>query len=975
MKNNILKNLIVLILLILTSLGQVQAYTISVDGAKGRDGSREHNYSTNSGASSGRGSDGRDSSRSSKGQDAGRMEIFLKEITRDGQPSKIEVTGLKIDADGRRSRINEVLNFGNGQILNLSAVGGRGGHGGHGGNGQGGCNGRDGRDAHKRSSAGDGTDGCNGGDGGDGTPGSNGGVGGQIIVNVTHQDVHILRSISINIDGGSGGNAGKNGRAGSGGRGGDGGRGDTWREKTGTRPVRVSYTDYETSTERDCNMERQGDGSYKNVCSNRTVRTPVTKYRTEYEDIIETFSTPGGRDGSNGRSGSSGHGNTSSGMRGNNGSYVFKVNYSNGSTEQYRRPFELKILSYNVVEDESTRNGVFEPGETIHLENITVSNVGGAPSPTGKANVFTSLRSSSLQVIKDKLKVPQLRSGERHTFRERLTLRIPNDSQVGRNNPVEILHNIIPTASVDKTRMRLREFGLQKALSAKYPVVLTFFDVPEVMAPGERLPVMVRIKNISSRPIGQDRSLENDISVAGGDTPRENISFDRIEGEDHKSLTWAIESVGPGDSVLLETFVSLAEETPVYTGFSVRTDLLLTKLEQEQNSILQSIILDIKVAAKYRYREDSSLLLITNSKTERAEYNAWMEFGKRLGIKIDVWDLSYYGAFSLTKQLESGSSLMENYRNKTIVFVKNGGEDTERAIRSIRANDFLRATKDYNINFLFLGGNESEANNMIQAYLNQTRSGEEAVQAEVKNNGLAMIFQSFRRRREEAISNLNEELLDSKPGQRFIIESKGRNGIVARPALGIDGGQAYAISYSRNELRDPRVILSEEMKRAIILPLSFNNKLNLIENRVSAESRDAVLFDLIHEINLADQGTERSDGARLEIMSNYLALLNKLEATEKKDYFNYILAGVSEFAKVLDSKYLKGRIQNDLSKFENDQVKSLRAEIKTKAEDRIQHLPGISERDNLKNMLTLPAVHRLQSTEHSQDENIILENQ
>lgn len=971
MRRSTLKILALFAALLIFSIESTIAYSISVDGARGRDGSKERDYSTSPGASSGRGNNGSNATRSTPGQDAGSINITLSDISSPGQASEVRLSGHKITADGRRVQINDTLNFGRGQVLNLSALGGRGGDGGHGGNGQGGCNGRDGRDARKRQSAGNGTDGCNGGNGGDGTAGSNGGNGGQIIVNVSINDVHLLRSININVEAGSGGNRGRNGDAGRGGRGGDGGRGDRWQEKTGTRQVRVSYQERVRGAD-DCNLVSNGDNSFSNRC------TPTyhyeTKYRYETEDVYEWFSTPAGRDGSNGRSGNSGNGRISAGNRGSNGNYVFNVIYPNNRKEQYLKPFQLKITSYNVVEDEATRNGIFEPGEIIHLENITVTNSGGAPSPNGNAKVFTSLASSSLQVIKDRLEIPALKRGERHTFRERLTLRIPDDSQVGGSNPVEILHSINPTAHVDKTRMRLSEFGLQKALHAKHPVVLTFFDVPEIMAPGEKLPLIVKIKNISSRPLGDRREIENNITSRGGDTPSEDIHFGRNQTEQERSLTWAIENLGAGEMAILETFITLSDDTPVYTGFSVQTTLLFERLGDDDPSAIQRQILDIKVAQKYNYREDAKILLVTNSNTTRDEYNAWMRFSRDLNIKMDIWDLSYYGSFSLSKSLESGSSLMENYRNKTVLFIKSNSRDTQQALRTLQAKDFLKATQDYNINFLFVGGSEDENQNLINAYLNKTRVSSEEQTAEVNNSIFARLFSTIQGRRAESLQAFNQSLLDNNPNQRFIIEARNNDTLVARPALGISGGHAYTLSFSEREIHSPQFILSKEMRRAVLLPLSFNSKLDLMEAKPTEEVRDAIMFDLIHEVSLADQGLERSDRTRIELMSNFLSLVNKLKAN-KSSHYDEILAGALEYADYLNTNSLKKKIKDELNQFSSDQVTELRAEIAAKASSRHQLLPGLSERDNLKNMLTLPAVHRVQSTDHIQNENILMENQ
>ena len=69
------------------------------------------------------------------------------------------------------------------------------------------------------------------------------------------------------------------------------------------------------------------------------------------------------------------------------------------------------------------------------------------------------------------------------------------------------------------------------------------------------------------------------------------------------------------------------------------------------------------------------------------------------------------------------------------------------------------------------------------------------------------------------MEDLNQKLLNENPNQRFIISRSGETGLIARPALGINGGHAYALSLGDRELRHRQTIMSSEMYRAVLLTL------------------------------------------------------------------------------------------------------------------------------------------------------------
>jgi hypothetical protein len=312
-----------------------------------------------------------------------------------------------------------------GRELRLTAVGGIGETGNNGGDGQHGLDGVDGTPASKGSDATNGTNGGDGGAAGRGSSGADGGPGGDIHIFVDESSTHLLMSVSWDVRGGIGGRAGIHGSPGEGGRGGRGGMGWQWDEIVGykyyctdsciraaghvpTSALARAGTQINASRSRvgasamammapmgarvvsGNNLERFIAQAAVAYSAARTPRTDPGACKCgggsgncagcDLKPIRSYFKRAPGLDGKDGESGASMTTPLVKGWRGGEGTVTIAVQHHNGDTLRYTSSWALELVSFEIEDDND--DGIFEPGDFLHIRRVTVRNVGGMPTPT-----------------------------------------------------------------------------------------------------------------------------------------------------------------------------------------------------------------------------------------------------------------------------------------------------------------------------------------------------------------------------------------------------------------------------------------------------------------------------------------------------------------------------------------------------------------------------------------------------------------
>lgn len=676
--------------IVMVTSGQLQAQSaeqqrdhgsvlIDVSGKRGHDGEDGYSYSSGSSAS-GYGSDGRDggdAGRSTRGQDAGSIELQVFDQSKDPN-AKPEEAGVVIignfvmPSGDRRSR-NWVIPIETLVGIRAEAEGGDGGHGGNGGRGQDGARGRPGVDATRYSWGTDGGPGGDGGNGGDATSGSDGAKGGRAEVTMRDQDTHVMMAFSYNVDGGEKGRRGTNGDAGRGGPGGEGGDSLTWVTTTTSRDSKGNTT---------------------------------THFHTHFH--------PGGSDGADGRSGRHGNAVVRDGRDGEKGEFILTVILPDGARQSVKDRYRLHLVSYDLVTEND--DGIAQPGERVYVKNMVFQNDGAIDTPL--ADIRVELFGGEwIETTETKPFVlpKRLAPGQALTVADPgLSFKIRNHKITEAGARFEDVVTLSPAATVTQINRRMPEFSHPVQIPITFPLEITPLSALSSAGPGQAFRVFWKVTNRSRRAYGSASELrsviKNSFLRVGGDLDPEDILFVTPEGQ-AVSLTEgflkAIERLEPDESRVLEGYLAISEAAEVYRDTVLENKLEVGSLaDPTRPETHQFQHFELRIAQTYVSKPGSDILLVTNHKTTREELKAWEALLARYALSYNVWDLSLNGYLDFMAEINTeGSTLSREFFGKTVVVLNNSFEhlgDTIRGDQFISVSDLDVTTRENGVNFLFV---------------------------------------------------------------------------------------------------------------------------------------------------------------------------------------------------------------------------------------------------------------------------------
>ncbi|MBL7688261.1 MAG: hypothetical protein JNJ49_09510 [Bdellovibrionaceae bacterium] len=940
---------------------------LNANGSHGRDGQDGNSNSSYSNAAAyGDGRNGGNAGPSSAGMNGGNISVTLSDLERGGN-GYVQILGT---VDGRGA--NQTVDLSPGLNIHLKALGGNGGRGGNGGDGEGGARGQRGSDATRYSSGTNGGRGHNGGNGGDATAGSNGGDGGTINVQLPINDLHLALLVQTDVAGGQGGTGGKPGRGGQGGDGGSGGSSFSWEEKTGERcdPDR---------------LESNSNGSYTTV-------------KGQCHDIMTSHSNSGGFQGSSGSSGHSGGGNISSGARGRDGTYSFSVKEENGSISRYSRPFDLRMTSFSFRELDP--NGIFEPGETVEVTGIQIENRSDMPWVPGKAKAIVSLSNTDWIIAEpQEIEIPAVNGKSRIQLSKTLTFKIRDNRLKAEHNRMSISESIVPMATMTRINRTVDGLRLPRTLVISYPVEVSRISAKKTsLAPGESTDIFWSVKNISTAPLGTQsaagRSLEASIRSwrpTGSENLAGGVTFNGSQIISAYSQSVAL--LQPGASFTLKGTLTFDDKNLPYTDFYVGAGAKLKTIESGSPSKeVQLSTLRFTIAQIFAGAADSNWLLVTNGGTQRDEYVAWLSLAKRLGMKVDVWDVSYQGTLALLKALPKGAALSDLYKNRTIIVLNNANDKHVRSSDMISTSEYLQAARDKGVRVYIVGGDEkldlltkkhSTGSGALISYEDAMTGRVPFEQNETYNVEITdkSLFKPKTTLLQTRIDELKTQLTKAHPKDRFLIKVVNRTikkiGDGLRPqytlgtidvtrtlGTGVRGGLAWLPRDDR-ETQDKNFILSDENMAASLVASGLREKYVAMKSVAANPAwQDLALNSMVLEIAEA-----------VDNESPNTAIIEELKALIQNDATNPnataslgLLGGRLEFyMKKASLTKMDSALEPLVTLLTTRNSKSANAEydrLNTLASDRKGMLPGIDKRQNARRMLFMPIISRTLRTSH-----------
>ncbi len=639
---------------------ELQTLNFVVDGVNGKSGVGGSNGARGSGSNATGGIDGR------HGTDAGNLEVVI-------------IPDLSKDAF-RISALGNTVFFPIGdpnRNLFLSAKGGNGGHGGSGGSGGTGRTGSRGRDATRSGCGANGGRGGTGGVGGNGGKGANGGHGGRVVVRLNQEDTDTL--MYINVPDVSGGKRGRRGNAGAGGRGGSGGQGGrshTWQ---------TSYTTY--------------------VSGGNGVMVPMTHY--------QSHTNRGGSNGSQGMAGKSGVRGTD-GKAGKDGLFEIIVNDSD-NVHTYHDLYRLSISALT-LKDQNDDN-ILEPGETVECR-LKVKNIGGMPTPTNH-NVRFSVKSkgwvqydpkdSNILVLVDSLK-----PGEEYTFSKPLLINVSYPKEIIDPTSLDVSTRINYRAIMERVNIPFQSIEKQyTGIRVQYPIQISSHIGVQAITIQEAAPFAFTIRNISSKPLTEEdsRSIHTLIKGVANRYFKENdfIYYDET-GElcsSDRSIFKPFDKLEPGKVQVISgliQFSSLCRDR-LNRKTDIRSTLSLQQLGSYSDRGPMPIdfrLSSLQLTEGYLPPSDDyepDVLLVTDSTISRRIIDKWRALLEAIGLaNVSIWNMTLYGGLNLHQELKRGSSLSQDFAEKTIVLFH-----TDESSNLWSMSDLFLAARDSDINTYIVG--------------------------------------------------------------------------------------------------------------------------------------------------------------------------------------------------------------------------------------------------------------------------------
>ena len=399
---------------------------------------------------------------------------------------------------------------------------------------------------------------------------------------------------------------------------------------------------------------------------------------------------------------------------------------------EYHQVYDLELLGFKI----RSRNldGVFEPDEEILVTDLRLRNRLGADRmptpPDSRVKIYFKQR-DYLESSGEFEMNESLAPGEEKLFAGPLVVKIRDLGDAGIPEVGEAWiadQEVNPSAELESVQHEFNNFQAGQTIHVRFPIEVTPISCESSMARGERKKILWRVRNVSSRAFGSRSELGREIRTRirrdGGGLAEKALTFHASDGSkkqlDVEGFVEAIENLAPYDGTseteaFIEGHLEIDKKAPAYDEARLRLDLFLGRIgDPAKMRRIQGRARTVRVAQAYGGSSKSDLLLVANSSSSRSEIEAWGELAECLGLRWDIWDLSYNKGFNLTGSdpTVSGERLVDHFAGKTVVVLNNSfevavGEDA--VARDVVADEFidstafLEAVADNAVSFLLVG--------------------------------------------------------------------------------------------------------------------------------------------------------------------------------------------------------------------------------------------------------------------------------
>lgn len=219
----------------------------------------------------------------------------------------------------------------------------------------------------------------------------------------------------------------------------------------------------------------------------------------DMKPIIKNFKRAPGLDGRDGETGASVTVPLHKGTKGEEGTITIAVQHDDGTTRRYNSAWSLELVDFE-IEDENA-DGVFEPGEFLHIRRVRVRNIGGMPSPTCRipvtladySDIFERVSAADGGVAFLPTSIPA--AGEA-SMEGSIKVRIkPNTRPLALGTRYEEKGWLQIRADMPWLERRLPSFELRKDVNIAYPCGFGDFEHLSTVAQGAASKIQFKVRN------------------------------------------------------------------------------------------------------------------------------------------------------------------------------------------------------------------------------------------------------------------------------------------------------------------------------------------------------------------------------------------------------------------------------------------------------------------------------------------------
>ena len=213
------------------------------------------------------------------------------------------------------------------------------------------------------------------------------------------------------------------------------------------------------------------------------------------------------------------------GINGKNGqTYFILIDEDQNEIARYEALYDISLIDYQI--SDTYGDQIWEFGETLFIQHITIQNTGGMPLPKG-GNIYLFFQSNDRLSAKPlALRIPEgLEVGASHTFEEELAVHIhPLPDGCAKEMPIEIQTSLQALTNMNETAYSFPNACQSQNITLQYPAIISPIISQKAIKRGKASRISWKVSNISTQTLGKEspaaRRLLNKLILSEDSTKR-----------------------------------------------------------------------------------------------------------------------------------------------------------------------------------------------------------------------------------------------------------------------------------------------------------------------------------------------------------------------------------------------------------------------------------------------------------------------